>query len=314
MKIIEFLFLSVFFAFLSIFSYADGATVAQTMGGSMDLKITHPDSVVAGREFTISILIENNGWEDKQNISFYFSNPDRTIESLTTNEVLIEKLSTEGSYGTTLDFKILPDALSGLHYLNVIYSQVLVENNEKPLEPTKSNIAIPIVVKEQPHVIIQTKTPETIFPNAQFSFEVTLLSEDIDIKNVKIQIKPPNNIDFIGDTLHTFSTIQKNTPLSISSQIKTPEEQLTAEYRIPFEVIVTYTDDIGDEKTESKTISLLMRPRTFMELTTDGGIWIGDFFIAPYVSLGTIIGIPTGAILSVLIRRSQNKKRKKKTK
>ncbi len=58
-----------------------------------------------------------------------------------------------------------------------------------------------------------------------------------------------------------------------------------------------------------------MRPRTFMELTTDGGIWIGDFFIAPYVSLGTIIGIPAGATISLLIRRSQKtKKRKKKAK
>ena len=53
-----------------------------------------------------------------------------------------------------------------------------------------------------------------------------------------------------------------------------------------------------------------------MELTTDGGIWIGDFFIAPYVSLGTIIGIPAGTIISLLIRRNQNsgKKRAKKKK
>ena len=53
-----------------------------------------------------------------------------------------------------------------------------------------------------------------------------------------------------------------------------------------------------------------------MELTTDGGIWIGNFFIAPYVSLGTIIGIPAGAIISLLIRRNQtsNKKRTKRKK
>ena len=314
MKILKISFLLIFFAFLSSFSYADGATISQTMEGSMDLKITHPDSVVAGREFTVSILVENNGWEDKQDISFNFSNEDGTIEALTNDEVLIEKLSTEGSYGTTLDFKILPDALSGPHYLNLVYSQVLVENNENPLDPTKANIAIPITVKDEPYVLIQTKTPETIFPNAEFSFEVTLLSEDIDLQDVKIQIKPPKNIEFVGDTQHTFSTIQKNTPISITSQIKTPEEELTSEHKIPFEVIVTYTDDIDDEKTESKTISLVMRPRTFMELTSDGGIWVGDFFIAPYVSLGTIIGIPAGAILSVLIRRSQNKKEKEKAK
>ena len=314
MKILKISILLIFFAFLSIFSYAEGATISQTMEGSMVLKITHPDSVVAGREFTVSILVENNGWEEKQDISFDFSNPDGTMEPLTGNKVLIEKLSTGGSYGTTLDFKILPDASSGQHYLNLVYTQVLVENNEKPLDATKANIAIPISVKDQPHVLIQTKTPETIFASAEFPFEVTLLSEDIDLNDVSIQIKPPRNIEFVGDTQHTFSTIQKNTPISITSQIKTPSEDITSEHKIPFEVIVTYTDDINEEKIESKTISLIMRPRTFMELTTDGGIWVGDFFIAPYISLGTIIGIPAGAILSVLIRRSQNKKEKEKTK
>ncbi len=75
--------------------------------------------------------------------------------------------------------------------------------------------------------------------------------------------------------------------------------------------IVTYTDDIDQEKIDSKTISLTMRPRTFMELTTDGGIWVGNFFIAPYVSLGTIIAIPAGTIISLVIRRSYMKQKKR---
>jgi len=48
-----------------------------------------------------------------------------------------------------------------------------------------------------------------------------------------------------------------------------------------------------------------------MEITTDGGIWIGGFFLAPYVSIGTIIGIPAGTLLSLALRRSMMKKKKK---
>ena len=59
-------------------------------------------------------------------------------------------------------------------------------------------------------------------------------------------------------------------------------------------------------KEDSQTVSVVLRPRTFMELTTDGGIWIGDFFIAPYVSLGTIIGIPAG-IISLLKKKKSPK-------
>ena len=116
--------------------------------------------------------------------------------------------------------------------------------------------------------------------------------------------------------MHTFSSIQKNVPISVTSRIITPSQEINTQYNVPFQVIVTYIDDIGQENIDSKTVSLIMRPRTFMELTTDGGIWIGDFFIAPYVSLGTIIGIPAGTILSLAIRRkyyaAKPKKKKKK--
>ena len=113
-----------------------------------------------------------------------------------------------------------------------------------------------------------------------------------------------------------FSKIEKNTPIGITSHIITPVEEVNTEYQLPFEIIIEYTDDVGTEKTDSQTVSVVLRPRTFMELTTDGGIWIGNFFIAPYVSLGTIIGIPAGAIISLLVRRNQtsNKKRTKKKK
>jgi len=85
---------------------------------------------------------------------------------------------------------------------------------------------------------------------------------------------------------------------------------------ISSEIISTVNGNSAFVNNDSKTVSLIMRPRTFMELTTDGGIWIGDFFISPYVSLGTMIGIPAGAILSLAIRRkyyaAKPKKKKKK--
>jgi len=129
---------------------------------------------------------------------------------------------------------------------------------------------------------------------------------------VSVQIIPSDNILFLGEEIHSFSSIQQNVPVSINTQIKTPQQELGTEHKIPFQVVVSYTDDLGNEKTDSKTVPLVLRPRTFMELTTDGGIWIGNFFIAPYVSIGTIIGIPLGTLFSIAIKRSLDKKKKRK--
>src|SRR3970040_78769 len=293
-----------------------GETINQSMEGSMDIQITHPDESIIERIMYISILIKNNGWEDKQDISFIFTSQDNAMIPVSDNSIAIDKLSQGGSYGENIDFKISSDINPGIHFLNVKYSQVLISNNKEPQEPVVHDIAIPIVLKEEPSVVIHTNTPEAIFANAEFPFIVEIISKDIEITNVNVEIVPPIDIQFRGETLHSFSTIQKNSPITITSRIISPIEEVNTEYKLPFHIIVTYTDDMGEEKMESQVVSMVLRPRTFMELTTDGGVWIGDFFIAPYVSIGTIIGIPAGTIISLLIRTSQKttKKRSKKRK
>lgn len=290
--------------------------ITQNYEGGMDIEISYPDEMVVGREGVISILVKNNGWEEKQDISFLFSNEGNTLDVGKSDKIIIDKLAQDGSYGGNIDLRIPSDTKPGIHFLNLKYSQVLVANNETPQAAIFHDIAIPIIVKEDANVRIYTKMPESIFANAEFPIEVELVSEDIDITNVNIKIIPPKDIDFRGETSHTFSKIQKNIPVGITSRIITPTEEVNTEYKLPFEIIVTYTDDVGEEKQDSQTVSVILRPRTFMELTTNGGIWIGDFFIAPYVSLGTIIGIPAGTIISLLIRKNQksSKKRPKKKK
>ncbi|WP_316506766.1 hypothetical protein [Nitrosopumilus sp.] len=291
-------------------------TITQNLEGGMNVEITYPEEAIVGRHGIVSILVQNNGWEDKQDISFIFSSQDNTLITETSNSITIDKLSQGGSYGGNVEFLIPKETSSGIHFLNLKYSHILVANNETPQPAIFHDIAIPITIKDNVSVLISTKTPESIFANAEFPIEVELVPEDITISDVSIKIIPPKDIEFRGETLHTFSTIEKNTPIRITSQIITPNKEVNIEHKLPFEIIVGYTDDVGAEKTESQTVSVVLRPRTFMELTTDGGIWLGEFFIAPYVSLGTIIGIPAGALISLLIRRNQNagKKHRKKKK
>ena len=290
-------------------------TITQNFEGGMDVEITYPDDIVKGREGIISILVQNNGWEDKQDIVFDFTSSETSEFIVEPAEpIIIERLAQGGSFGENIKVLIPDSTNEGKHFLNLKYSQSLIANNETPQPATFHDIAIPILIKEDPGVTIYTKTPESIFTNAEFPIEVEVISQDIDITNVNIKIIPPADIEFRGETSHTFSKIEKNTPVAFTSRIITPSEEVNTEYKLPFEIIVEYTDDVGEEKTDSQTVSVVLRPRTFMELTTDGGIWVGDFFIAPYVSLGTIIGIPAGTLFSLLIRKKQNSSKKRKRK
>ena len=306
-----FVFLAVVFM-ISLIPYAYAETIKQSMEGGMDLEVTYPDSVMTERVFSISILLQNNGWENKQDISFILSNLDGAFTSLGDDTIIIEELTTTSSFGTTIDYQVSDTANEGTHFLNIDYTQILVSNNIDPMEPTQTNIALPIDVYGNPVIVVETVTPESIFSNSEFTFETTVVSEDIDLKDVTVQIITPPDIEFRGDTSYVISLLEKQEPYTVTAEMITPTKDVTMEYTIPVKVLVSYTDDLGEEKTETQSVPLLLRPKMFMEITNDWGIWIGDFFIAPYVSIGTIVGIPAGTILSLMIRSTQNKKKKQK--
>ena len=299
--------------FFASSGHAYSETVKLSQDGGMEIEIVHPDSVLNERTFSISFLIQNNGWESKQNIILKLTNPDDAFTPVAEETIRIEELTSSSSFGTTLDYVVHKDATEGTHFINIDYSQILLSNNVDPMPQTQINIAIPIEVLNRPEIVIETITPESIFAKSEFSIQATITSSDIDLEDITLEIIAPD-IEFRGDTFYKLSSLEKQTPYTISAELITPVENVTTEYTIPVKVVLTYTDDLGETNTSTQSMPLLLRPKTFMELTNDGGIWIGDFFIAPYVSIGTIVGIPAGTILSLIIRRSQNKKKESSTK
>jgi len=304
------MFVLILFSFCIPMPMVNAEDVTETFEGGMDLQISYPESVMIGRTFSVSIHLENNGWENKQDILFVITNPDFTFKPLSDETITINELTTSSSFGTTLDYEVSKDTNEGIHFLNISYSQVLVSNNVDPMPATKTAIALPIMVVKEPVVTVQTTTPESIFSNTEFTFEVNVISHDIDINDLTVQIIVPGDIEFRGDTSYNMSLLEKGTPFNIKAEMITPTN-ISTEHTIPVKVIVNYTDDLGDEKSDSSSVSLLLRPKTFLEITNDGGVWIGDFFIAPYVSIGTIVAIPAGTIFSLLLKRAIEKRKKK---
>ena len=87
---------------------------------------------------------------------------------------------------------------------------------------TQTNIALPILVFGEPVISIETITPESIFANSEFTFETTIISEDIDIKDVTVKIITPGDIEFRGDTSYTLSLLEKMEPYSVTAEMITP--------------------------------------------------------------------------------------------
>ncbi len=293
-----------------------GVVFAETkkisMEGAMDLEITYPESVFQDRKFQVSVFMKNNGWEEKQDIILSLKEKSDNLVATGIEKITLDSLTPGSTHGNTLEFHVSNNASPGKYFLNFEYSQVLLKNNNEPQAPNNADITLPITVRHSPSVQIDVVSPEVMFSKAEFPFEVSIFSNDIDIHDVTISIKTPQDIEFRGETKHTFSTITKDTPVSFTARLITPDKEVTTEHIVPFEIIVEYTNDIGMKEKTSKTVDSILRPRTFMEITTDGGIWVGDIFLAPYISIGTIVGIPAGTLFSIFLKRMIDKKQKKK--
>ncbi len=49
------------------------------MEGGMDIEITYPSKAVIDRTISISFLVENNGWEDKQDVVLLYRRNSKNL-------------------------------------------------------------------------------------------------------------------------------------------------------------------------------------------------------------------------------------------
>ena len=73
------------------------------------------------KAFSISFLIQNNGWESKQDIILKLTNPDDAFVPVTQENIQIDELTSSSSFGTTLDYVVHEDATEGTHFINIDY-------------------------------------------------------------------------------------------------------------------------------------------------------------------------------------------------
>ena len=257
--------------------------------GSIKTSITHPEGVVRGSDFNISILTENPHSVDRFNATLKITLADTVFSSDDKLEGFYPRLAAKSSYGQTVTVYSLPDSTLGEHFINVDLSHIDGDNERF------SSVAIPITIRGEPKLVVSTSVQDSIYSNAEFPFIVTIESQGSALRDVTVKIIPPEIVTFRGQTQYTFSSIDRDTPISLRSELVTASaEEVDYEHYIPFQITVDYTDDTDTQRSTSETLSILLRPKAFFEFGSEGGFWLGSFYFTPTISLGTFVGLPLG--------------------
>lgn len=268
--------------------------------GYFHTTITHPDRVIRGSDFNISILTKNEGSIDRFNATMKIMLPEKVLKSDDKLEEFYGRVAGDSSYGKTITIRSFPNSTFGEHFINIDISHIYGHIEYF------SSVAVPITIREEPKVVINTNIQDSIYTDAEFPFTINIESQGSDLHNVTIKIIPPESVTFRGQTQHTFSSLDRDTPISLRSELITAStEEVNYEHYIPFQITVNYVDDTDTQRSTSETISVLLRPKTFFEFGGDGGFWFGDFYVTQTVSVGTIIGI-FGSLFGVLYKKRRN--------
>ncbi len=274
----------------------------------IETHITHPDGVVRGDDFNISFHLKNSASTQRNNVSISLDFQPEVFSSDSELTFTLDTMAGYGEYGHTLHFESLPNATLGQHFINLQYSHI-----ESDGDLRYYNSVLPIIIREEPKVLLKIKVQESIYAEAEFPFEVEIISQGSNLKDVTIQIIPPTEITFRGQTLHTFSSIDRDEPISLRADLVTGEQQQVGyEHYIPFQVNANYTDETDTPRSTSNTISVLLRPKSFFELGHEGGFWFGPIYFTPTIGIGTFVGIPGGMILFYKWYKKRFKKRTRK--
>ena len=181
--------------------------------------------------------------------------------------------------------------------------------DEKPIKNTLTK-AIEFNVQSKPILILDADAPDSVFAGEPFSIRGTIKNHGDDTKNIQIIIDS-KQVVLEGKKIFSLTSLDAGKTENFEFIVQTPKV-----FSVPTHMIVnidtSYLDRSGNFYNQEDSINVFARPRGMLEIGGAEGVWIGDFFIAPVVGVGTIVSSVIGFLIFLWHMKNKKKKRAKR--
>jgi hypothetical protein len=180
--------------------------------------------------------------------------------------------------------------------------------DEKPVKNTLTK-AVELNVQSIPILVLHADATDSIFAGEPFSIKGTIKNQGYDAQNIQITVDS-TQVELEGNKLHSFTNLDAGKAESFEFVLKTPKD-LAIPTDMTISISTSYFDKYGKEYNLEDSLNVFVRQRGILEIGGAEGIWVGDFFIAPVVGVGTIVSSVIGFL--VFLWHMKNKKKQKRT-
>ena len=273
---------------------------------NVELTLNYPDVVTQGKEFVLATIVKAKS-DQMSNFTITISSPE--IET-SQNQFHIDYLPKDSTLGNNFNVKIKPPSPDGIVITNIsveYYIKGFFDENPMRNVLTK---AFELNIHSKPILSLDFDAPDSVFAGESFSVKGTIKNQGYDAQNIQITADS-TQVNLEGKKIYSISNLDAGKTADFEFVLQTPKD-LAIPTDITVNVATSYQDKPGKEYKLDDSLQVFARQRGILEIGGAQGIWVGNFFIAPVVGVGTIVGSAIGFF--IFLWHFKNKKNQKRTK
>ena len=293
--------------FISIIFFVPAyATQNSITDANIEAILNYPEVVTHENEFVFSSIVKAKV-DQISNITVTVTSPE--IEILQ-DQFHIENLPKDSTLGNNFNIKVRAEAPNGAFLVNVSVEYFIKGFfDEKPVKNTLTK-AVELNVQSIPILVLHADAADSIFAGEPFSIKGTIKNQGYDAQNIQITVDS-TQVELEGNKFHSFTNLDAGKTESFEFVLKTPKD-LAIPTDMTISISTSYSDKSGKEYNLEDSLNVFVRQRGMLEIGGAEGIWVGDFFIAPVVGVGTIVSSVIGFL--IFLWHIKNRKKQKRTK
>ncbi len=300
-------FTSIYFLVgLTVFSFAPAFGAQNNISDSnIQVTLTYPDIVKQGDEFVLSSVLKATA-DQVSNITITISSAEMEFSQASFH---VAKLAKDSTLGNNFNAKVKQGTPDGNFLANIEVNYFI--KGYFDASPVKNSItqAFQLNAESKPIILVDTQAPSDVFTGEPFSIKGTIKNQGSNAQNIQLALVS-SEIELSGKKSFSLTNLDSGKTADFEFVVQTQKE-LGVPTHATVHVNGTYSDE---EKTYhvDNSLSIFARQRGMLEIGDANGIWLGNFFIAPVVGVGTIVSSVIGFL--IFVWHYKNKKKTKKSK
>ncbi len=273
---------------------------------NIQLSLDYPDIVMQGKNFVLSSVIKATV-DQVSNITVTITCPELQIQQ---NSFHIDKLAKDSTLGNNFNATVKDRVPDGTFVANVEVDYFVKGFfDSQPIRHAVTQTT-QFLVASKPSLSLNLQTPSNAFSGEPFSIKGTIINQGSSAHNLQLSAFS-SEVQISGKKSVAITDLDAGKSTDFEFVVQT-QKNVGDPVNAVIHVNGTYSDDNGKTYSIDNSFNVFVRQRGLLEIGDANGIWVGQFFIAPVVGVGTIVSSVIGFL--IFLWHYKNKKKKRKTK